>query len=98
MPLMKRTVRDDSGAWSLANIAPARATETATSGVRSSARGLTYTPRMFPVRSTTAAASVSSAERRRRNRQHRAHVVRRQDLRVPPAPSDGVFWEMRTRP
>ena len=40
MPLMKRTVRDDSGAWSLANIAPVRATDTAMSGDRSSAPGL----------------------------------------------------------
>jgi hypothetical protein len=37
MPLMNRTVRDDSGAWSFANIAAERATDTATSGVRSAA-------------------------------------------------------------
>src|SRR5262249_60448413 len=60
MPLMKRTVRDESGAWSFANIAPVRASDTATSGDRSSVPGRAYTPTMLPVRSTTAAASVSS--------------------------------------
>ncbi len=39
MPLMKRTVRDDKGAWSLANMAPLRATDPAMSGDRSSVPG-----------------------------------------------------------
>ena len=97
---MKRTVRDDSGAWSLANIAPARASETAMSGVRSSVAVLRVDAEDVAGAIDDRRGERVVAERRRRNRQHRPHVVRRQDLRrrrrrCP----DGVFWEMqRDRP
>src|SRR5216683_1946526 len=68
MPLMKRTVREESGAWSLLKKAAVRASDTASSLVSTctpkfpiasvGAAGLRYTARMFPARSTTAMAIV----------------------------------------
>ena len=60
MPLMKRTVREDSGAWSLLKNAVVRAKVTATSGASGVVSGLRYTPRIVPLRSTTATARVLS--------------------------------------
>src|SRR5260370_6410658 len=96
MPLMKRTVRDDRGAWSLAKSARAGATDTAMPGDCSSARGLLYPPRMLPVRSTTAAESVSlpSAVAATVSTARTSSAV--SVWAAPPARSDGVFWERRT--
>ncbi len=58
MPLMKRTVRVDSGASALLNIAAARAVVTATSGPVGDAPGRASTPRIRPPRSTTATDNV----------------------------------------
>ena len=60
MPLMKRTVRDDNGAWSLLKNAPVRASDTASSWVAVVASERALTPRIEPARSTTATASVGS--------------------------------------
>lgn len=64
MPLMNRTVREDSGAWSLLKNAPVRARETASSsggvaapkfpGNEAGTAGCLYTARMRPSLSTTA--------------------------------------------
>ena len=81
MPLMKRTVRDESGAWSLANIAPAPRD-------RHRDVGAARPSRWARVDSEDVAGPIDDgrgqrvvAERGGRNRQHRAHVVGRQDLR-----------------
>src|SRR5712692_6128120 len=68
MPLIKRTVREESGAWSLLKKAAVRASETASSLVSTSApklpvdiagaAGLRNTARMRPARSTTAMTMV----------------------------------------
>src|SRR5665213_905123 len=68
MPLMNRTVREDSGAWSLLKNAAVRARETARSfastcalkfpATRVGADGLRYTPKTLPERSTTVITMV----------------------------------------
>ncbi len=95
MPLMNRTVRDDSGAWSLANIAPARAAVTAMSGARSSACGRAYTPTIAPVRSTTAAASVSLSRAPAATFSTASASSAVRICAAPPALSAGRFWESR---